>query len=143
MSRELFPHKDVATSPGFSEGLSNDITKPAPQNEEDGGFKQLSTKKKKNSKEMDVNLGPAALFSNSTVDINSVCLNEELLKEGNENTLKAELEAKSRSTPDIQKDFCDEKEASPSGKDCLSKRAESEPSIPLLVDNEDDSDSET
>ncbi|KAL0269501.1 UNVERIFIED_CONTAM: hypothetical protein PYX00_007209 [Menopon gallinae] len=143
VSRELFPHRDVATSPGFAEAPPGDITKLTPQGKEDGDIKTSSAKKKKNSKEMDANLGPAALFSNSTVDINSVCLNEELLKEGNENSLKSELEAKSRSTPDIQKDFCDEKEVSPSGKDCLGKRAESEPSIPLLVDNEGDSDSET
>lgn len=95
---------------------------------------------------MDANLGPAALFSNSTVDINSVCLNEELLKENDDAVAKNELENISRSTPDIQKDFNangESNDANQTGKDYLAKRAESEPSIPLLVENQSDQESDS
>ena len=109
-------------------------------------FSTDSPKRKKNSKEMDPNLGPAPLFANSTVDLIGVCLNEELLKENNENgVIKNEIENLSRSTPDIQKNLDESHETTninQTGNMSLTKRAESEPSLPFLVENEEpDSDS--
>lgn len=84
---------------------------------------------------MDANLGPAALFSNSTVDIDTICLNEELLKEpsseGGADYLKtAEM---TRSTPDIQSQLSDDVKNVETP-----KRVNSEPLLPMLVDDEID-----
>lgn len=143
MKHREFPlNKDVVTGLSFNAEDPPVINKP-PVSSINSNFPQtVSIKKKKNSKEMDPNLGPAPLFANSTVDIISVCLNEEMLKENNGNSVKSEM---SRSTPDIQKDFQENNETNnlrQKRKEQLSKRAESEPSLPFLIENEEpDSDS--
>ncbi|KAK6621571.1 hypothetical protein RUM44_001378 [Polyplax serrata] len=132
---------DVVTSLSFNSEGSQVTAKPPRSTAGSDTFPVSSPpRRKKNSKVMDPNLGPAPLFANSTVDIIGVCLNEEMLKEPNENCMKNELETLSRSTPDIQKDIQEtqeSKEANQMGKEFLTKRAESEPSIPFLVDNEE------
>lgn len=119
-ARELFA-KDIATSPTMPQEVP--IVSPV--------------RTKKNSKEMDANLGPAALFSNSTVDLNTVCLNEELLRDpaSGEGLSVHEL---TRSTPDIQTKLSCDDDTPPEGP----KRVKSEPSIPLLVEDLSDSGSE-
>lgn len=92
------------------------------------------------------NLGPAAIFSNSAVSINSVCLNEELLCKESAIELPsiAENETLTRSVPNIQanleneaKDlFAQELLNISASEEFSKKRAESEPSIPHLVDTE-------
>ncbi|XP_066992938.1 protein TAPT1 homolog [Anabrus simplex] len=103
-------------------------------------------------KPSECNLGPAAIFSNSAVSINNVCLNEALLCEelGAVKRMESVKEASegheeclTRSVPNIQANFNSETKDSflPEvnsvlGEDLSKKRAESEPSIPHLVDSE-------
>lgn len=143
INKELFPQRDTATSPTYPSDQTKTPNQPLNRSQTiDFVPLPLSPTKKKNSKEMDANLGPAALFSNSTVDINSVCLNEELLKENDDPVvMKNDLDNISRSTPDIQKDF--NTNESNDNKDYLAKRAESEPSIPLLVENQSDNEDDS
>jgi len=104
-----------------------------------------------NKKPPDCALGSTAIFSNSTVSINNVCLNEELLKAEEEIEDEKEMSGKAdidecmtRSVPNIHTNVDSEtkdsytQEISPSfaNEDLAKKRAESEPSIPLLVDSE-------
>jgi len=104
-----------------------------------------------NKKPPDCALGSTAIFSNSTVSINNVCLNEELLKAEEEIEDEKEMSGKAdidecmtRSVPNIHTNVDSEtkdsytQEISPSfaNEDLAKKRAESEPSIPLLVESE-------
>jgi hypothetical protein len=96
-------------------------------------------------------LGPAAIFSNSAVSINNVCLNEGLLKAEEEAEEDKELSGKvdmdecvTRSVPNIhanvdsetKESFSQETSSSFANEDFTRKRAESEPSIPHLVELE-------
>ncbi|KYB29435.1 protein TAPT1 homolog [Tribolium castaneum] len=85
--------------------------------------------------EIKADLGPAAIFANSTVDLKNVSLNEELLKvEGEDIKIEPALEQGeivTRSFPDINS-----KELEDIGGDGL-KRAESEPSLNICSDESD------
>ncbi|XP_021921300.1 protein TAPT1 homolog isoform X2 [Zootermopsis nevadensis] len=101
-----------------------------------------------NEKPPDCALGPAAIFSNSAVSINNVCLNEELLKAEEETEEEKEVsdvnECMTRSVPNIhanvdsetKETFTQEISSSFANEDFGKKRAESEPSIPHLVKSE-------
>jgi hypothetical protein len=105
----------------------------------------------KNEKPPECALGPAAIFSNSAVSINNVCLNEELLKAEEETEEEKETSGKpgvdecmTRSVPNIhanvdsetKESFSQELLSSFANEDFAKKRAESEPSIPHLVESE-------
>lgn len=90
------------------------------------------------------NLGSPAIFSNSAVSITDVCLNEEMLRVGVaklESIGEAEPENLTRSVPNIQQQAESDalqsmsRNSSPSP-ELGKKRAESEPSIPHLVESE-------
>jgi hypothetical protein len=104
-----------------------------------------------NEKPPDCALGPAAIFSNSAVSINNVCLNEELLKAEEETEEEKEVsneadmdECMTRSVPNIhanvdsetKESYTQEISSSFANEDFAKKRAESEPSIPHLVESE-------
>ncbi|KAB0800762.1 hypothetical protein PPYR_06501 [Photinus pyralis] len=91
----------------------------------------------------DCTLGSTAIFSNSTVDLKNVTLNEELLKvDGDDIQIETvpQDENVTRSEPNINSDFVEEncvhidREISDCG---LKKRAESEPSLVTCNDAED------
>ena len=100
----------------------------------------------------DCTLGSAAIFSNSAVSINNVCLNPELFNKledeaEEENNISGIMDlddGKTRSVPNIHanidsetKDsFTQEMSSTFANEDFAKKRAESEPSIPHLVDSE-------
>ncbi|KAJ8961994.1 hypothetical protein NQ314_005776 [Rhamnusium bicolor] len=76
-------------------------------------------------------LGPAAIFANSNVDLKNASLNEELLKiEGDEIRIEpvCEGEAVTRSFPDIKSEFPEESEKCENLEESL-KRSESEPNL--------------
>lgn len=94
-------------------------------------------------------LGPEVIFSNSNVSINNVCLNEELLKENSSLEMVEEFseqdENLSKSVPNLQANLESEaKDLFPldlhlgqgEEKFTVKKRAGSEPSIPHLIDAE-------
>lgn len=100
-------------------------------------------KKLKNEKEIqesflqcNPSLGATALFSNSDVDLDDVCLNENVLNTTNENVF--EEEQVTRSVPDLQQ----EKQTNTNSDELTStlsrthKRSESEPSIQVLGEKE-------
>jgi hypothetical protein len=104
-----------------------------------------------NEKPPDCALGPAAIFSNSAVSINNVCLNEELLKAEEETKEEQEMSEKAdmdecltRSVPNIhanvdsetKESYSQEISSSFPNEEFAKKRAESEPSIPHLVELE-------
>ncbi|KAK3924361.1 Protein TAPT1-like protein [Frankliniella fusca] len=84
------------------------------------------------------NLGPAAIFSNSAVDISNVCLNAELIDDRPALGMKpiSETEALTRSEPNVNKEEENEDDSPLDNtlNDSLSRRAESEPSIPLAME---------
>lgn len=84
------------------------------------------------------NLGPAAIFSNSAVDISNVCLNEELSDDGPVPGMKpiSEAEALTRSEPNVNKEEenDDDSPLDSTLSDSLVRRSESEPSIPLAIE---------
>ncbi|KAE8744311.1 hypothetical protein FOCC_FOCC009034 [Frankliniella occidentalis] len=84
------------------------------------------------------NLGPAAIFSNSAVDISNVCLNAELIDDRPSLGMKpiSETEALTRSEPNVNKEEENEDDSPLDNplNDSLARRAESEPSIPLAIE---------
>ncbi|PSN50166.1 Protein TAPT1 [Blattella germanica] len=114
----------------------------------------MSDDKEKSTQEKppDCTLGPAAIFSNSAVSINNVCLNPELFikpeDEVNEEKDMAGIseldDGKTRSVPNIHanvdseaKDlFTQEISSTFANEEFAKKRAESEPSLPHLVESE-------
>ncbi|XP_075222908.1 protein TAPT1 homolog isoform X2 [Lycorma delicatula] len=92
-------------------------------------------------------LGPGAIFSNSAVSITDVCLNEEMLRVGVaklESIGEAEPECLTRSVPNIQQiqqvnSTSPIQLSAPPSPELSKKRAESEPNIPSIVDNEESS----
>lgn len=84
------------------------------------------------------NLGPAAIFSNSAVDISNVCLNAELIDDGPAPGMKpiSETEALTRSEPNVNKEEENEDDSPLDStlNESLARRAESEPSIPLAIE---------
>lgn len=88
------------------------------------------------------NLGPGAIFSNSAVSITDVCLNEEMLRVGVaklESIGEGEPECFTRSVPNIQQvdDNLPMQLNIPPSPELSKKRAESEPNIPSIVDNDE------
>ncbi|KAF5269351.1 hypothetical protein FQA39_LY08743 [Lamprigera yunnana] len=106
----------------------------------------VSTDNQKNTvtkSPQDCSLGSTAIFSNSTVDLKNVSLNEELLKtDGEEIYIEPsdQSEIITRSQPNIKCEFIEEivvatdRETSDTG---LKKRAESEPSLVTCNENEE------
>ncbi|KAL3276151.1 hypothetical protein HHI36_020870 [Cryptolaemus montrouzieri] len=90
----------------------------------------------KNEQPMPNDLGPAAIFANSTVDLKNATLNEELLKSDGENINMDQLEDDiiTRSFPNITADF----EEDLSNGDGL-KRAESEPALTRCIEENEPS----
>ncbi|XP_063231691.1 protein TAPT1 homolog [Bacillus rossius redtenbacheri] len=84
----------------------------------------------------DRGLGPAAIFSNSSVRLDSVCLNEALLDEAEAET---EMDCVTRSVPNIAAEDAFRRDgAARPADEPAKKRAESEPSIPVAVEAEVD-----
>lgn len=84
-------------------------------------------------------LGSAAIFANSTVDLKYASLNEELLKVEGEN-IKIESaveETFTRSNPNIKCDFSNENDQIQCEETSLRKRAESEPNLANCKDDND------
>ncbi|XP_023025545.1 protein TAPT1 homolog [Leptinotarsa decemlineata] len=74
-------------------------------------------------------LGPAAIFANSTVDLKNASLNEELLKvEGEEIRIELVSDDVTRSFPNINSEFTEDSEKSDIIEDNI-KRSESEPNL--------------
>lgn len=86
-------------------------------------------------------LSSAAIFSNSTVDLKNVTLNEELLKvEGEDIKIEPAFEENvTRSEPNINCDFADEvaDNALEASENSLKKRAESEPNLANCTEADD------
>lgn len=83
----------------------------------------------------DPNLGATALFSNSDVDLDDVCLNDQVLN-GSDGGLVEDEQALTRSVPDLQQEtdsFCER--ATPASTRRTHKRSESEPFIQPHVEN--------
>uniref|UniRef100_A0A1B6C086 Protein TAPT1 homolog n=1 Tax=Clastoptera arizonana TaxID=38151 RepID=A0A1B6C086_9HEMI len=137
-------NKDSATSPtrpqvirSPSPGLQRSVTVP-------GTPEHSKRTEQEVPNEQLTNLVSPAIFSNSAVSITDVCLNEEMLRVGFgaqlESIGEADYECMTRSVPNIQQETDLEipntsRSASPSP-ELGKKRAESEPSIPLLIENE-------
>lgn len=93
----------------------------------------------------DCSLGSTAIFSNSTVDLKNVTLNEELLKvDGDDIQLEQSADQEdilTRSEPNINSEFTEEMidslERDGGGECGLKKRAESEPSLVTCNESED------
>ncbi|KAJ4451478.1 hypothetical protein ANN_02941 [Periplaneta americana] len=143
--------RDQTTSP--TRVLSSSIVGPPLQRSITVDLVPLSDGNERSEKDKppECALGPAAIFSNSAVSINNVCLNEELLKAAEEAETEKELSGKTdmddcltRSVPNIhanvdsetKESFSQEISSSFANEDFAKKRAESEPSIPHLVESE-------
>lgn len=90
----------------------------------------------------DAGLGSAAIFSNSTVDLKNVSLNEELLKVEGEN-IQMEIpdvqENITKSDPNINCEFTEELlDKGDVTENGMKKRAESEPSLNTIANEEDE-----
>lgn len=124
-SRTCVNNKDIATSP-FHPAV---VTKPT-NNGVDNYIPPPES-----------GIGSAAIFSNSTVDLKNVSLNEELLKVDGEH-IKIEStnteQSKTKSDPNINCEFVEELlEKSDIVENGIKKRAESEPSL-NTINTEDD-----
>lgn len=90
----------------------------------------------------DSGLGSAAIFSNSTVDLKNVSLNEELLKDEGENIKIEGTEAEenvTKSDPNLNCEFTEELlDKVDIIENGMKKRAESEPSLNTLNNGEDE-----
>lgn len=108
----------------------------------ENGIKIDSQNVQETTSPQDCTLGSTAIFSNSTVDLKNVSLNEELLKvEGDDIHIEvaAQDEIVTRSEPNINSDYIEEiVNVDRENSDCgLKKRAESEPSLVTCSDAED------
>lgn len=86
-------------------------------------------------------IGSAAIFSNSTVDLKNVSLNEELLKVDGENIKIESAEAEqniTKSDPNINCEFAEETDKVDVIENGIKKRAESEPSLNTLNTEDDE-----
>ncbi|KAI4459221.1 hypothetical protein MML48_6g00007447 [Holotrichia oblita] len=134
IARDLL--KDTATSP-LKPVLDNTITSCPVVNV--NGVHVLETKTSDTATERITDLGSAAIFANSTVDLKYASLNEELLKVEGEN-IKIEPvieETFTRSDPNIKCDFSKENVTLQCEDSALKKRAESEPNLVNCNDEDD------
>lgn len=130
-AKDLF--KDSATSPLKPTFESSIIEQPITSV---NGLSLIQTKSVKiiepDVPPNDLSLESSALFSNSTVDLKTASLNEELLKvEGDSIKLEAAID-KTRSDPNINCDFSEdslETTLVDNGENTIKKRAESEPNL--------------
>ncbi|KAG5885764.1 hypothetical protein JTB14_031201 [Gonioctena quinquepunctata] len=119
---------DMATSP-----LHPVVDQPVRQtNLFDGGFPPLDIKV---GEKVDVtalppgDLGAAAIFANSNVDLKNASLNEELLKvEGDNIKIESVNEEVTRSFPDIKREFSEDHDDCENIEEAI-KRSESEPNL--------------
>lgn len=115
--------KDSATSP-FHPVISSPLCKPSISINSISNVDYIPPP--------EIGIGSAAIFSNSTVDLKNVTLNEELLKVEGEN-IKIENADVTKSDPNINCEFTEELldkgEVIENG---IRKRAESEPSLNML-----------
>lgn len=120
--KELFNHKDFASL----RADSPIVTQPHLTKLNGKSVKIAETDLVPN----DLNLGSAAIFSNSTVDLKTASLNEELLKVEGEEAKKEGVD-KTRSEPNIIAEIEDPLDATLTGDNegALKKRAESEPNL--------------
>lgn len=134
IARDLL--KDTATSP-LKPVLDNTITSCPVVNV--NGVHILETKTSDTATDRITDLGSAAIFANSTVDLKYASLNEELLKVEGEN-IKIEPvleETFTRSDPNIKCDFSKENVTLKCEDTALKKRAESEPNLVNCNDEDD------
>lgn len=103
------------------------------------GVNILENKSSDTATDRITDLGSAAIFANSTVDLKYASLNEELLKVEGENIRiePAIGETFTRSDPNIKCDFPNESDQLHSEESLLKKRAESEPNLVNCKDDDD------
>lgn len=131
-NRELF--KDIATSP----------LKPVQNNTLRSQNDLLTSEINKNNDiQNNLNLGSAAIFANSSVDLKNACLNEELLRVEENDIEEIEEDLVCRSVPNIKSEVEeDDKEniipdlAAVCNDNGILKRAESEPSLVISSEND-------
>lgn len=133
-TREWF--KDTATSP-LKPNAEPVIVKPVVSV---NGLNSTESNNKITEQPKDL-LSSAAIFSNSTVDLKNVSLNEELLKvEGEDIKIEPAYEENvTRSEPNINCDYVDENMESNAleyNENNLKKRAESEPNLTNCTEND-------
>lgn len=133
-SRDLF--KDSATSP------VKPVIQTLPQRSQT--VEVLSSESEiSNEIKNNLNLGSAAIFANSSVDLKNACLNEELLRVEENDIDEIEEELVSRSVPNIKTEVdedikeCNTPELNTICNDNgVLKRAESEPSLVISSEND-------
>lgn len=136
-TRELY--KDIATSP----------VKPVAQTlqQRSQTVEVLTSENSDTSSDITsnvLNLGSAAIFANSSVDLKNACLNEELLRVEENEMEEFEEDTVSRSVPNIKSEVDEDiKENNPPdllNSSCTEngvlKRAESEPSLAVSTEND-------
>lgn len=132
--------KDTATSP-LKPNAEPVIIRPVVSI---NGINTLENKTSNIVNEQPKDLSSAAIFSNSTVDLNNVTLNEELLKvDGEDIKIEPALveENVTRSEPNINCDFVIDENVESIVMECgdsnLKKRAESEPNLANCTETDD------
>lgn len=142
LSRDLF--KDTATSP-----LKPTVQITTPQRSQTAnvliGASAAELAMEIQNPPSVCNLGSAAIFCNSSVDLKNACLNEELLRvEENEihlQDMQEQDDTVSRSVPDIKSELAEDDietvtaDISANASEGILKRAESEPSLVLSNDD--------
>ncbi|XP_047105530.1 protein TAPT1 homolog [Schistocerca piceifrons] len=148
VARQLLPDGGISASPAHHT-LQRSVTVDASSLKQGFGVIEVEKKEPPLQAPSDRSLGPAAIFSNSAVSIDSVCLNEELLRhERSPETGLASIvehEVLTRSVPNIQANLnvdgasdslVQDESAAQKSDEFSKKRAESEPSIPSVIDAE-------